>query len=177
VGDRLPVGNPVATAEGRISFAPPVHPRRAQEARECVLRVLPAPDLERFENDAFDVLLSAPYVVRTESNRMGYRLRGPKLGLLGGADGPLSVPGSRISDVTPIGLIQVPPSGDPVLLMADRPTTGGYAGIANVITADIDLAAQLAPGDACRFAPCSVDDALDAVFDRERDLERVERRA
>ena len=165
-GRALRAGDRVAVGAARTGTPHGLRPRALQGRGECVLRVLPAPDLERFEDDAFDALISGPYIVRSESNRMGYRLRGPKL--------PLRRAESKISDVTPIGLVQVPPSGDPVLLMADRPTTGGYAGIANVITADIDLAAQLAPGDAFRFAPCSVDDALDAVFERESYLEGLE---
>ena len=99
---------------------------------------------------------------------MGYRLRGPRPALRGAA--------TKISDVTPIGVVQVPPSGEPMLLMADRPTTGGYPALANVISADIDLAAQLAPGDAFSFSPCSVDEALDAVFEREREMEEIEAR-
>jgi antagonist of KipI len=159
-GDRIPIGAARAVSAQGLRALPLAAPG------ECVLRVLPSPDLERFDVAAFDALVSGPYVVRSESNRMGYRLRGPRVAL--------REAGAKISDAVPLGLIQMPPLGDPVLLMADRPTTGGYAAIANVITADIDLAAQLAPGDAFRFAPCSVDDALDAIFDRERHIAQIE---
>ena len=74
---------------------------------------------------------------------MGYRLDGPALAHAGAAD--------ILSDATPIGAIQVPASGQPILLMAERQTTGGYAKIANVITADLPLAGQLAPGDWIEF--------------------------
>ena len=92
---------------------------------------------------------------------MGYRLDGPALSHGPGAD--------ILSDATPIGSVQVPKSGQPILLMADRQTTGGYPKIATVIAADLPLAGQLAPGDWVSFAPCARRDALDA-------LQRLERR-
>lgn len=166
-GDRIPIGAPAAhTASAPIVPGVTRSPEAFLRETGCVLRVLPGPDLDRFADDAFDALVSTPFVVRSESNRMGYRLRGARLGL--------RATESRISDATPIGTIQVPPVGEPVLLMADRPTTGGYAAIANVITADLDRAAQLVPGDSCRFARCSMEDALGAFFDRERRLEAIE---
>ncbi len=79
---------------------------------------------------------------------MGYRLTGPRY--------PAGHPtGEMISDATFTGAIQVPPSGEPILLMADRQTTGGYPQIATVITADLPLAGQLAPGDWIEFEICS----------------------
>jgi len=92
---------------------------------------------------------------------MGYRLDGPALSHGPGAD--------ILSDATPIGSVQVPKSGQPILLMADRQTTGGYPKIATVIAADLPLAGQLAPGDWVTFVPCARRDALDA-------LQRLERR-
>ena len=68
-----------------------------------------------------------------------------------------------ISDATVTGGIQVPPDGQPILLMADRQVTGGYPLLATVITADLPLAAQLAPGDWVEFEPCSRDLALSAL--------------
>ena len=75
-----------------------------------------------------------------------------------------------LSDATPIGSLQVPRSGQPILLMADRQTTGGYPKIATVITADLPLAGQLAPGDWIRFVPCTRDGA------RSTRCKRLERR-
>jgi allophanate hydrolase subunit 2 len=68
-----------------------------------------------------------------------------------------------ISDGTTMGALQVPPDGQPILLMADRQTTGGYPKIAVVISADLLLAAQLAPGDTVAFAPCTVAQAQTAL--------------
>lgn len=78
-----------------------------------------------------------------------------------------------LSEASPIGSIQVPPSGDPILLMADRQTTGGYARIGTVITADLHRAGQLGPGDEVRFEPCDREEALDALRQQERLLEEI----
>ncbi len=91
---------------------------------------------------------------------MGYRLEGPRLEHAGRAD--------ILSDATPVGSIQVPASGQPILLMADRQTTGGYPKIGVVISADLPLAGQLAPGDWIEFAPCTRDAAVDALKARQR---------
>ena len=76
-----------------------------------------------------------------------------------------------LSDATPIGSVQVPPSGLPILLMADRQTTGGYPKIGTVITADLPIAGQLAPGDWIEFEPCTRDAAIEALRQRERALQ------
>ncbi len=75
-----------------------------------------------------------------------------------------------LSDATPLGSVQVPKSGQPILLMADRQTTGGYPKIATIISADVPLAGQLAPGDWIRFVPCSRQEAMDALHNLERRL-------
>ena len=98
---------------------------------------------------------------------MGFRLEGPPLAHVREAD--------IISDATPMGALQVPASGQPILLMADRQTTGGYPKIGVVITADLDLAGQLGPGDAISFVVCSQADALAALIARERLLIAIER--
>ena len=75
-----------------------------------------------------------------------------------------------ISDAAFTGAIQVPGSGQPILLMSDRQTTGGYPQIAVVITADIPLAGQLAPGDWVEFRVCSRAEALSALVAQEARL-------
>jgi antagonist of KipI len=72
-----------------------------------------------------------------------------------------------ISDAAFTGGIQIPPSGDPILLMADRQTTGGYPQIATVITADLPRAGQLAPGDWIEFALCTRVEAIAALTEQE----------
>jgi antagonist of KipI len=83
---------------------------------------------------------------------------------------PRREPAAMISDATFTGAIQVPASGMPILLMADRQTTGGYPQIATVISADLPLAAQLAPGDWIEFQVCSRADAVAALIAQEGQL-------
>ena len=78
--------------------------------------------------------------------------------------------GPLLSSATPIGSVQVPPSGQPILLMADRQTTGGYARIATVISADLSVAGQLAPGDWIRFKVCERREAVAALIALEQTL-------
>jgi len=175
VGDRLPLGK-----RGRESFSP-LRKRgrtpfqRAQNEgydpflgdRETTpvpffIRVLPGPQLDRFAPDALDVLQSRPYTIDAASNRMGFRLTGPALKHAGTAE--------MLSDSIPFGAIQVPAAGQPILLMADRPTTGGYPNIATVISADIGIAGQLAPGDSISFVATTMRDAIAALIAQEQAL-------
>ena len=93
--------------------------------------------------------------LREAPDETRYRLAGATLQHANRAD--------ILSDATPLGTLQVPASGQPILLMADRQTTGGYPKIAVVISADMPLAGQLAPGDWVEFAPCSRDAAVEAL--------------
>jgi antagonist of KipI len=99
---------------------------------------------------------------------MGFRLEGPRLTHARGAD--------IISDATPLGVMQVPASGQPILLMADRQTTGGYPKIATVIAADIAIAGQLGPADFISFVVCTPREAMAALIAQERALMAVEDR-
>jgi antagonist of KipI len=164
-GDRLPLGDP-SLAQG-MALAP-------QDAiialpdRHATIRVLAGPQQGYFAADALAVLQSAPYVIAQNSDRMGFRLEGPRLTHARGAD--------LISDATPLGVLQVPASGHPILLMADRQTTGGYPKIATVIAADLTVAGQLAPSDTITFAVCTPADALKALIAQERALMALEDR-
>ena len=163
-GDRLPLGDP--SPQG-----PALAPHDAIAPlpdRHATLRVLPGPQVDYFTPDALDVLQSAPYVVAGNSDRMGFRLQGPRLTHARGAD--------IISDATPLGVLQIPASGQPILLMADRQTTGGYPKIATVIAADMAVAGQLAPHDSITFAVCARADAMKALIAQERALMAVEER-
>jgi antagonist of KipI len=135
----------------------------------ATLRVLPGPQLDRFSPVAWDVLRSSSYRLASDSNRMGYRLVGPGLETPGRLD--------VISDATPVGVLQVPPSRQPILLMADRQTTGGYPKIAAVISADLSIAAQLGPGDTVTFVACSPQEALAALIAQERSLMAADSRS
>jgi antagonist of KipI len=123
------------------------------------LRVLPAVHRERFTDGAWQQFTHGRFTVTPQSNRMGYRLDGPTLEHGGSAD--------ILSEAMPVGAIQVPASGQAILLLAECATTGGYPTIANVITADLPIAGQLAPGDWTEFVPCTRDEALKALRTRE----------
>lgn len=162
-GERLPLGEPARAQRTALS------PQRAVVALpegRANIRVLPGPQVELFSADALDVLQSAPYVIGQNSDRMGFRLDGPRLAHTRGAD--------IISDATPLGVLQVPASGQPILLMADRQTTGGYPKIATVIAADIALAGQLGPSDTIQFSVCTPHEAMAALIAQERALMAVE---
>ena len=100
------------------------------------------------------------FTISPQSDRMGYRLDGPAL----------QAPGDQLSSLVTEGTVQVTPSGTCVLLMADRATSGGYARAATVITADLPLAGQLAPGDVVRFRRVSLDEAARALAARHATL-------
>jgi antagonist of KipI len=164
-GDRLPVGNLTSRQEvGRVLWT-----RQLAEGVARV-RVLPGPHHERLGKGALDVLQSAPYVVGHNSDRMGFRLEGQTLASARAVDSPPDF----ISDAMPLGSIQVPASGQPIVLMADRQTTGGYPAIATVTTADIGLAGQLGPGDSVSFVVCSLREAMAALVERERAIRAIE---
>jgi len=169
-GDRLPLG--IAPEDAPMARATISQDEMAALARLAPegrrLRIVPGPEHDRFTTDAVDALLSGGYEVGPESNRMGYRLTGPAL--------PNTVGAGLLSGATAAGTLQVPASGTPLLLMADRQTTGGYARIAAVISADLDAAGQLAPGDRLTFEMCTLRDALGALVAREQVLMGIEAR-
>jgi antagonist of KipI len=148
-GDRLPI----ASAD-RQSFGQAGRPLAIPRGGARV-QVVPAAHRERFTDEAWRTLTGARFTVTPQSDRMGYRLEGPALAHVRDAD--------ILSEAMPIGAIQVPASGKPILLMADRQTTGGYATIANVITADLPVAGQLAPGDWIEFSACTHQEAIAAL--------------
>jgi antagonist of KipI len=157
-GDRLPIGAPQRGADPRAEEPLPlVLPTGGAE-----IRVIWGPQADAFTDEARYLLTTARYEVTPQSNRMGYRLAGPGLSHVESAD--------ILSEATPIGSLQVPASGQPILLMAGRQTTGGYPKIATVITADLPIAGQLAPGDWIAFAPCTRDEARRALVALEERL-------
>jgi KipI family sensor histidine kinase inhibitor len=156
-GDVLPTGPP-ARMPSRV-FVPPVRVAGGAGAR---VRVLRGPQDDYFSEEAFELLQRNRFGIAANSDRMGYRLEGPRLPRLQNRE--------MISDATFTGAIQVPASGEPILLMADRQTTGGYPQIGVVISADLPLAAQLVPGDWIEFAWCSRAEALSALVAQEGKL-------
>jgi antagonist of KipI len=161
-GRALRVGDVLTTGESTVVIRRHHGRAMAMPRGGARLRVMVGPHETRFSETARHSFGKERYVVTPESNRMGYRLDGPRL--------EYAAPLSMLSDATPLGSLQVPPSGWPILLMADRQTTGGYPKIATVITADLPLAGQLAPGDWIEFEVCSRATALEALRRREAAL-------
>lgn len=162
-GDRLSVGapaKPLEELEGR-AVLPPDSPDPDRE----VLRVVLGPQDDRFTPEGIRTFLGETYRVTVHADRMGYRLDGPAIRHVGGAD--------IISDYIPAGGVQVPGDGKPIVLLADRQTTGGYAKIATVIRPDLDRVAQLRPGDAVRFRQVTAAEAQGIWRAREAAFRRL----
>ena len=157
-GDRLAIGPSGVRPLHTMSHMDGPDPA-AKVAGGARLRVLPGPQDDFFPEAAFALLERSRFIVTPQSNRMGYRLSGAAL--------PRIPDREMISDTAFVGGIQVPASGEPILLMSDRQTTGGYPQLATVITADLPLAGQLAPGDWVEFARCTRAEAIAALRDQE----------
>ncbi|MFC3451444.1 5-oxoprolinase subunit C family protein [Amycolatopsis speibonae] len=136
-GMTLPVGQRVLAHPG-VDLAP-----RAPLPDVPILRVTPGPRVPWFVPGALSTLVSSGYVATADVDRVGVRLDGPVLSRA--RDGELP-PEAAVP-----GALQVPPSGQPILFLADHPVTGGYPVIAVVAEADLDLAAQVRPGQRVRF--------------------------
>jgi KipI family sensor histidine kinase inhibitor len=153
-GDVLP-----AFTSGSFPPGPAAVPRELQPSYRSskTLRVVLGPQEDAFTSDGISQFLSTEYRVTPASDRMGYRLSGEKISHRAGAD--------IVTDAIPLGAIQVPGDGQPILLMTDRQTTGGYAKIAVVIAADLDRAGQLKPGENIRFEAVTLDEARAAYLE------------
>jgi antagonist of KipI len=129
-----------------------------------VLRVVRGPDWDRFTEGAQRSFLADAFTVAADSDRMGARLTGPELERI--------EPGDLLSEPVAPGTLQVPPNGQPILLLGDCQTIGGYPRIAHVITVDLPIAAQLWPGNTTRFQEVSLDEAHHLLRDRGENLAR-----
>ena len=144
-GDRLPLGPP--------SFPPP-NARLPLPAPENVARVIPGPQGAAFDDAALLHFYGGEFCISPLSSRSGLRLDGPRLAAPGGGEGP--------SQALLPGAVQVPPDGRPIVLGWDGPVTGGYPVIAGVISADLPLLAQLAPGSRISFRAVTLEEARHA---------------
>jgi antagonist of KipI len=172
-GDALNLGSPSALSReiaaslratsqvsiARWSIGSTVRPRFADDA---LVRVIPGAHASALSDQSRDQLFAARFRVSASSDRMGYRLEGPPLSL--------ASPIELLSEAVAFGTIQLPPGGAPIVLMADRQTTGGYPRIGEVASIDLPLVAQLKPGDHVRFRPISLRDAQRLYLAREQEL-------
>ena len=158
-GDSLPVGQPSLPAEWSPSTLPASISRQPTYGQKFELRVVLGPQDGMFTERGVAVLLTSEYTVSADSDRTGCRLDGPAVRHVRGPD--------IVSDGTALGSIQVPGSGTPIILLADRGTTGGYTKVATVISPDIGLLAQAMPGAKVRFGAVSVEEAHDILREQE----------
>ncbi|MBI1396580.1 MAG: 5-oxoprolinase/urea amidolyase family protein [Betaproteobacteria bacterium] len=129
------------------------------------VRVVPGRHWQTFPVAAREQLTRALYRVALDSNRMGYRLEGAPLEARRGSD--------VLSEAVVMGAVQIPSGGDPIVLMADRQTTGGYPVIAVVAGIDLPVMAQIAPGEDVQFRMTTIEESYEAAAEREHQLGRV----
>lgn len=129
----------------------------AQTVRSSI-RIITSAQWFDFTQASRDSFVNETFRISPESERMGYRLQGPHISL--------TTPRQMISEAATFGTIQVPAGGAPIILMADRQTTGGYPKIAYIASVDLPLLAQMGPGDTLRFEIISLEQAQE--LDRAR---------
>ena len=127
-----------------------------------LVRIIPGRHWELFAAPSRERFTDTVFRIAPESNRMGFRLQGPAIAL--------EKPFEMLSEAVSFGTIQVPPGGQPIVLMADRQTTGGYPRIAEVASTDLHLLAQLRPGDGVRFELVSLAQAQALHLCREQEM-------
>ncbi|MDD5864307.1 MAG: biotin-dependent carboxyltransferase family protein [Firmicutes bacterium] len=161
-GDELPLNQSVTLAGlGSRCLVP-----RNDYPEEVTLRVILGPQDDFFTDRGIETFLGGVYIVSEQSDRMGIRLEGEKIENKNGVD--------IISDGIAAGSVQIPASGTPIIMMADRQTTGGYAKIATVISADLKKAAQARPGSRVRFEQVTGSEAVRLRREEIRQLRQTE---
>ncbi|MEY8351982.1 biotin-dependent carboxyltransferase family protein [Lachnospiraceae bacterium 54-53] len=132
----------------------------------CQVRVIPGPQEDRFTEDGIKNFYGSIYKVTGDSDRMGYRLEGPPPGHI--------TDGNIISDGIVMGSIQVTTAGQPIVMMADSQSIGGYTKIASVISVDLPLIGQCRAGDELRFIPVEIEEAHRLYRDYCLELKKLE---
>lgn len=156
-GDRIPLNRaaPEVRAELRLDRPSPPAPDE--------LRVLLGPQADYFTPAEIDRFLSTTFTVSSETNRMGMRLNGGEIAHARGFN--------ITSDAVTFGSIQIMGNGQPLILMADRPTTGGYPKIATIISADLPAVGRMQAGSSFRFRRVTIEEAHAARVVLRRRLE------
>ena len=129
------------------------------------LRVTKGSQQDWFGPEAFEKLFSSTYIVSEQSDRTGLRLKGEIV--------RPREPSELLTDGIPLGAIQVPQDGQPIILFVDQQTTGGYPKIANVIAADVHRVGQLRPRDEVGLVEVSIAEAVQAIGEQERWLREI----
>ncbi|NRG46766.1 biotin-dependent carboxyltransferase family protein [Bacillus sp. CRN 9] len=176
--DAIHIGNPSSIALKMIHFYQPqlssdfVSGRWAVDAslipiyqKRKSIRVLKGRHYHLFTKQSQQKLYEEGFEVSSQSDRMGYRLTGPALAL--------EKPEEMISEAVAFGTIQVPPGGDPIILLADRQTTGGYPKIAQIASVDLPFLAQAKPGDTLHFTEITHEEAQRLILEKEKVLQEL----
>jgi len=129
---------------------------------KSVIRVMQGQDHAEFSAESLKRFYTEDYVISPQSDRMGYRMQGSRLKLVR--------PLHRLSEAVTLGTVQVPADGQPIVLMADHQTIGGYPVIAQVAAVDLPILAQARPGSRVSFAEITHEEARDLYIKRERIL-------
>lgn len=154
-GDRLELGPAGFPFSERV-----LSPEALEKLRpRKIPRVTDGPQSDWFSNSARKALCESTFRVTEHSNRMGIRLEGPPI--------PLDSSREMITEGVSLGAIQVPPSGQPIILFVEQQTTGGYPKIANVIAADLPSLGQLRPRDVVRFERIEMSEAHSLIIQQE----------
>jgi antagonist of KipI len=140
------------------------HASISTEGAATTVRLVLGLQEDAFTKKAKTTLTSSEYVVAPSSDRMGCRLKGPRLEHKG--------PSEITTDGMVLGAVQVPPDGQPIVMLADRATTGGYPKIGTIIRADVPRLAQLMPADPLRFEVVDLEEARKALFAARRGEEK-----
>jgi len=131
------------------------------------VRALPGPEYGQFAPASQRAFWNESFTVTTEADRMGCRLRGPLLARLSSAE--------LLSSAVTFGTVQVPAGGQPIVLLADRQTTGGYPRLAQVVAADLGRLAQALPGTRLRFQPVALAEAQALYLAQEQQVRALAR--
>ena len=168
IGSASGVANDPKRVDGDAPFgllpSPPAARSRSIGA-EVSARVVAGAQWPVFSDEAQRAFVTTAFTLTSNSDRMGYRLEGTKLAT--------REPIEMISEGVSFGTIQVPPDGNPIILMADCQTTGGYPKIAHAASVDLPMLAQMMPGQTIRFELISLDAAQALYLASERELRGI----
>ena len=142
-------------------------PPQPPYSREMTERVVLGPQDDRFTPAGIETFLTQPFTVSVQADRMASRLEGPRVEHVTDAN--------MLSDGIPLGAVQVPGSGQPIIMMSEHQGSGGYTKIATVISNDIARVAQCPPGGKIRFEAVTVEQAQALYLARRKELQQLEK--
>jgi antagonist of KipI len=164
-GDVLSLrSNTITIPERSVGWGIAFSERNYINGKRKMVRVVEGPEYHMFTEQSQERFFSSAYEVTTQSDRMGYRLQGQALERMTNQE--------MVSEAVTFGTIQVPKNGQPIVLMADCQTTGGYPRIAQVIRIDLPILAQARPGDLIQFQKISWQEAQRLYIEREQEIKK-----